>query len=138
MEGVFFVSLFLSMILFVGNSCVNSGFGSACDLRREKECCFSVFCFVFFVFFRFPLVTQFSWPVECGHGIEHVICVQVSLGFFLFFFGFLFVCFLFVWFFVRGTLLVCFLRFLFRFLLFLFLFCGCRRLLLPAFVCVFL
>lgn len=95
MEGVFFVSLFLSMILFVGNSCVNSGFGSACDLRREKECCFSVFCFVFFVFFRFPLVTQFSWPVECGHGIEHVICVQVSLGFFLFFLVFcLFVSFL--------------------------------------------
>lgn len=86
----FFFSLFLSMILFVGNSCVNSGFGSACDLRCEKECCFSVFCFVFFVLFWFPLVTQFSWPVECGHRIEHVICVQVSLGFFFFWF---FVCF---------------------------------------------
>jgi hypothetical protein len=38
--------------------------------------------FMFFVFFWFPLMTQFSWPVECGHGIEHVICLQVSLGFF--------------------------------------------------------
>jgi hypothetical protein len=38
--------------------------------------------------------------------------------------------------FVRGTLLVCFLRFLFRFLHFFCLFCGCRRLLLPACVCL--
>lgn len=55
--------------------------------------------FMFFVFFWFPLMTQFSWPVECGHGIEHVICLQVSLGFF---FGFLYVSFLFVWFFFRA------------------------------------
>jgi hypothetical protein len=71
---------------------VNFGFGSVCDLRCEKECCF----------FWFPLMTQFSWPAECGHGIEHVICVQVSLGFFFFFFGFLYVSFLFVWFFFRA------------------------------------
>lgn len=43
-EGVLF-SLFLSTILFVGNSCVNFGFGSVCDLRCEKECCFHVLCF---------------------------------------------------------------------------------------------
>jgi hypothetical protein len=127
-----FVSLFLSMILFVGNSCVNFGFGSVCDLRCEKECC------VFFSFFWFPLLTRFSWPAECGHGIEHVIRVQVSLSFFFWggcFFPFcvvlrscvgpcLFVCCAFCFVFLR------FLRFFFSFW-----FCGCRRVLLSACVC---
>ncbi len=88
---------------------------------------------LFFFVFWFPLVTQFSWPVECGHGIGHVICVQVSLGFFFWFF----VCFFPFCVVLRSWDPAClFLALSVSFFAFFFLFCGCRRLLLPACVCV--
>jgi hypothetical protein len=74
--------------------------------------------FFVFCFFWFPLMTQFSWPAECVHGIEHVVCVQVSIGFY--FVLCMSLSFLRDSSFVRGTLLVCLLRFLFRFLHFFF------------------